>query len=58
MKRCPEGHELAPGKISRSWDTELKAHVLYCWNGCNGHSRIALKGGGGVGVLPPRPRMG
>ena len=50
---CPRGHELVPGKVSLSYDTAQREHVLYCWAGCEGRSRILLAAGGRWEVYTP-----
>lgn len=51
--RCPRGHQLGAGKVSLSWATEQREHVLYCWAGCEGRSRITLAEGGRWEVYTP-----
>jgi hypothetical protein len=47
-ERCPRGHQLAPGRGSMSYDTERGEHLLYCFAGCDGRSRIMLGVDGAV----------
>jgi hypothetical protein len=52
-ERCPRGHALEPGKVSLSWNMQLKAHWLYCGT-CGSRILLGVEGAewemrGGVG---------